>query len=151
MPGDIIGDAKKILESAKKILLIDWPNAGVPRTLVNAGFTVFCFSPGGYTMAEVVTEYPREVNQKNIFPPANKDEGYLVFRPLDGSPGSVDVVNVYRPEDEHAAIIANCVLPLGAKVLWLQPPAKSEKTRSLTEEHGLIFIEGLDISEMAAV
>ena len=69
-------DPKKVLSDAKKILLIDWPNPGVPRKLLNAGFTVFCYSPGLYSVAELVTEYPPEVNQKNIFP-GNKDEGYL--------------------------------------------------------------------------
>ncbi|SRR6266496_754674 len=140
-------DPKKILREAKKILLIDWPNPSVPRKLLNAGFTVFCYSPGLYSIAELTTEYPPELNQKNIFP-GNKDEGYLIFRPLTGTPDSADIVNVYRPENEHAEIIKNHALPLHAKVLWLQS-ATSAKTRSLAEEQGLIFIEGFDIAEIA--
>jgi len=140
-------DPKKVLSAANKILLIDWPNPGVPRKLLNTGFTVFCYSPGLYSVAELVTEYPSELNQKNIFP-GNKDEGYLIFRPLEGPPDSVNIVNVYRPEDEHPDIITKHVLPLHAKVLWLQS-ATSEKTRSLAEENGLVFIEGYDIAEVA--
>ena len=49
---------KEILEAAKTILLVDWSNQNVPRTLLNAGFTVFCFSPGRYSQAEVVADYP---------------------------------------------------------------------------------------------
>ena len=141
-------DPKKVLSDAKKILLIDWPNPGVPRKLLNAGFTVFCYSPGLYSVAELVTEYPPEVNQKNIFP-GNKDEGYLIFRPLAGTPDSADIVNVYRPEAEHAEIITKHILPLHAKVLWLQS-ASSAKTRSLAEQQGLIFLEGYDIGEIAS-
>ena len=140
-------DPKKVLSAAKKILLIDWPNPSVPRKLLNAGFTVFCYSPDLYSAEELVTEYPSELNQKNIFP-GNKDEGYLIFRPLAGAPDSVNIVNVYRPENEHADIITKHVLPLHAKVLWLQS-ATSAKTRSLAEENGLVFIEGYDIAEIA--
>ena len=142
-------DAGKILKTAKRVLLIDWPNPFVPRTLIDAGFTVFCYSPDQYSAAEIVPTYPADVNQKNIFPPRNKQEGYLVFRQLDGSPGSVDIVNVYRPEEEHAAIITNHVLPLGAKIFWLHPPGSSEQTRALAKENGLIYIEGNDITELA--
>ena len=84
MSNDI--DPRKILQTVKTILLIDWPNVVVPRTLVDAGFKVFCYSPGQYSIAEVADEYPADVNQKNIFPPRNKQEGYLFFRPLDSPP-----------------------------------------------------------------
>lgn len=149
MSDNIKTNPKKILKAAKRILLVDWPTPAVPRALIDAGFTVFCFSPDSYSLAEVVPVYPNDVNQKNIFPPRNKNEGYLVFRPLDGSPGFVDIVNIYRPEEDHAEIIVNHVLPLGAKVLWLQPPVTSVKTGSLAKQHDLIFIEGHDIAEIA--
>jgi predicted CoA-binding protein len=122
-------NAKEILGTARNILLIDWPHADVPRTLLEEGFTVFCYSPGRYTRAEI-------------------ENGHLVFRELDSIPGPVDIVNVYRPEQEHADIISNHVLPLGAKVLWLHPPITSEKTCSLAVEHGLTFVEGISITEV---
>jgi hypothetical protein len=46
-------NAKKILSAARNILLIDWPNADVPGILLEEGFTVFCYSPGRYTRAEI--------------------------------------------------------------------------------------------------
>jgi predicted CoA-binding protein len=57
-------------------------------------------------------------------------------------------VNVYRGEEEHAGIIAMHVAPLGAKVLWLQPPITSATARRITAERGLAFVEGVDIAEM---
>src|SRR6266542_4448243 len=141
MPGNIISNPAQILETAKTILLVDWPNQSVPRILLNAGFTVFGFSPGRYSLAEVVAEYPHDMNQK--------DRDYLVFRRLDARPESVDIVNVYRPEEELAEIIENNVLPLNAKTLWLQPPVTSAKAKSIAEEHGLVFVEGNDIAEIA--
>jgi predicted CoA-binding protein len=61
----------------------------------------------------------------------------------------VDIVNIYRPEQEHEEIISNHALPLNAKVLWLHPPVTSEKTRSLAARHGLTFVEGIAINEAA--
>jgi len=142
-------DPKEILRKSKKILLVDWPHPGTPRALLRGGFIVFCYSPNGYTKPELVDEYPQDANQKNIFPPKNKDDGYLVFRPLKSAPDSIDIVNVYRPEEEHEKIINNQVLPLKAKYFWLQPPIRSSNTKSLADRHGLIFIEGVDIAEIA--
>ena len=122
--------AKEVLDAAKNILLIDWPNADVPGVLLEKGFTVFCYSPGRYTRAQI-----------------EKDR--LVFQELDRIPGPIDIVNVYRPEQEHPDIISQHVLPLGAKVLWLHPPLISEKTRSLTAKQGLTLVEGISITEVA--
>ena len=121
-------DSKEILRRVRKILLIDWPNTNVPTELVEQGFVVFCYSPGRYTQAEI-------------------EKGQLVFLELDNRPRSVDIVNIYRPEEEHADIITKQVLPLGAKVIWLQPPITSQKTRSLAAEHGLTLVEGISITE----
>jgi hypothetical protein len=35
-----MNDARHILEASQSIMLVDVPNTGVPRTLVEAGFTV---------------------------------------------------------------------------------------------------------------
>jgi predicted CoA-binding protein len=143
-------DPRDVLKKAKVILLVDWPNPTVPKKLLEAGFLVFCYSPNGYTKAEIVAEYPHDVNQKNIFPPANKQEGFLVFRPMAGPPSIIDIANVFRPEQDHARIITNVLLGLGAKCIWLQPPITSAKTRDLAERHGLTFIEGHDVAQIAA-
>ena len=124
-------DHKDILKGAKTILLVDWPSPEVPKSLIEAGFTVFGYSPDRYSVIE------------------QGDNGELVFKKLNEQPASVDIVNVYRPEEEHADIINNRVLPLKAKILWLQPPVVSAKTAALASKHDLVFVEDSDIAKVA--
>jgi len=138
---------KELLSSTKKILLIDWSDPNVPRTLVDAGFVVFCYSPNGYTQAEIVDQIPPGVNDNNIHPPKDSEKGYLVFRPLKRAPNSVDLVNIYRPEAEHLQIIFKHVLPLHAKAIWLES-LTAESTRALANKYNLIFVEGCNIAEV---
>jgi predicted CoA-binding protein len=148
MPQNKTIDPLEVLKNGKVVLLVDWPNPQLPRTLLESGFIVFCYSPNGYTRAEIVAEYPHDANQKNIFPLGNK-EGFLVFRPVDGPPTTVDIASVYRPEQEHARILTDILSPLGVKCIWLQPPVTSAQTRDLAEKHNLTFIEGHDIATVA--
>jgi hypothetical protein len=83
-----MSDANHILRSVRRILLVDWANRGVPRTLVEAGFTVICASPGRYSIVEVVPKPPEEVDSGDVFAPQEGENGYLVFRRLDGRPVS---------------------------------------------------------------
>jgi predicted CoA-binding protein len=144
-----MSDPNQILKAAQRILLADWSNPGVPRTLVEAGFAVFCVSPGRYSVVEILPGPPKDVDTKGAFPPQEHEDGYLVFRKLGGPPSGVDIVNVYRPENEHAGIVANQVVPLGAKVLWLQPSIASGTARGLAAEYGLELVEGIDIADVA--
>jgi hypothetical protein len=145
-----MSDPKQVLNAAQTILLIDWPNPGVPRALLDAGFTVFSFCPDRYSAAEVVVDRPDDVVAASIFPPAGEEEkGYLVFRALKHRPPRVDVVNTYRPAEELPGIVTSQVLPLGAKALWLQPPVTSVAARQLAMEYGISFVEGSDIGEIA--
>lgn len=145
-----MSDPNQILRSARRILLVDWANRGVPRALVEAGFTVFCASPGRYSVVEVASEPPEGIDSADVFPPLEGEDGYLVFRRLDNRPSAVDIVNVYRPEKEHAGIVANQVLPLGAKVLWLQPSVGAGAARQLAFDHGFDLVEGIDIAVKAS-
>ncbi len=138
-------ELREILRASRSILLVDWPHAGSPRALLMAGFSVFGFSPGGYSAAEIVVERPQRVDG-GVFPPAQGETGYLVFRKLDAPPSHVDIVNAYRPAAELLGIIEQHALPLGAKVLWLQPPMTSADARRAAAEHGLLFVEGTDIA-----
>jgi predicted CoA-binding protein len=140
-------DPYQVLKNAKSILLVDWPDPGVPRTLINAGFTVYSFSPDAYSEAKLVADLPAG---KKGFPPSKDESGYLVFEKLEGRPSSVDLVNIFRPEAEHAKIIENYVLPLKAKVIWLHPPVISASTAATAAEKGLLFIEGINIAEIAS-
>lgn len=140
----------EILKASERILLVDWPGTAVPRTLIEAGFSVFGSSPAGYSRVELVAEAPDAAAAVKVYPPEKAGEsGFLVFRKLDGPPSTVDIVNVYRPEEEHAGIIANRVIPLAAKVLWLHPPITSVATRAIAADHGITFVQGIDIAETA--
>ncbi|HEX4644894.1 MAG TPA: CoA-binding protein [Verrucomicrobiae bacterium] len=140
---------QQVLETARTILLVDWPSPAVPRALLEAGFTVFSYSPGRYSKAEIAPSPPSDVDSGGVFPPKEQSEkGYLVFRRLGGQPSSADLVSVYRSAEEMPGIIADHVLPLRARVIWLQRPVSSED-RTLAEKHGLVLIEGCDIAELA--
>jgi hypothetical protein len=143
-------DPRQLLQSSATILLVDWTNTGVPRALLRAGLTVFGYSPGRFSLAQVLAHRPDNVEANRVFPPERTgEEGYLVFRPLDARPLHVDLVNTHRPSIELPAIVDNLVLPLGARALWLQPPTTSAEARQLAANHGFVFVEGTDIAEAA--
>ena len=144
-----MSEPKQILNSAKSILLVDWSSPLIPRTLVEAGFRVFTASPGRYSVVEHVSETPEGIDANDVVPPAQNESGYLVFRRLSERPAQVDIVNVYRPENEHEGIVANHLVPLGAKVLWLQPSIGSGAARQLALEHGFELVAGVDIAAAA--
>ena len=143
-------DPRQILEASKVILLVDWPGTIVPRTLLEAGFIVFGYSPYHYSMAEIALNLPGDIDSNSIFPPKDETEkGYLVFRRLDKQPQSADIVSIYRPSNELPGILSDLVLPLGAKVVWLLRPANSSEEKSMVEKHNLVFIENVDIVAIA--
>jgi len=146
-------DARRILEASGTVLLVDWPNPGVPRALLDAAFKVFSFCPGRYSVAELVADRPPDLDGQDIFAPGTEEErGCLVFRRIEGRPGGVGIVYVHRPAEELAGIVANQILPLGAKVVWLQPPVSSteiHEAQRLAREHGLVCVHDADIAEMA--
>jgi len=111
-----------------QILLVDWASTTIPRTLVEAGFKVFCASPGGYSLVELVSEEAAGINSTDVFPPKQNEN---------------------RPENEHEGIIANHVVPLGAKVVWLQPSIASGTARRLGLEYGFDLVDGVDIAGAA--
>lgn len=59
------------------------------------------------------------------------------------------MVNTYRPVNELPGIVTNLVIPLSAKVMWLQPPTTSEEVNQLAAERGITLVEGIDIAEVA--
>lgn len=123
------------LKNAKTILLVDWPDKNVPLALLKAGFMVISYSPDKYTLLSYETNYA---------------EDKLIFSVLEGPPGQVEIVNIFRPEEEHEEIINRHALPLKAKTVWLHPPMASSKTATLTKKHKLSFVEGHDIADIAA-
>jgi predicted CoA-binding protein len=139
---------QQILEKARTVLLVDWPSAAVPRALLEAGFHVFGFSPGGYSRAQLVAVPPAERDGVRSLPPERENEtGHLVFQRLDRRPEQVDIVYVYRPVDEIPGILVTHAVPLSATAVWLQPPMRVADARWLAETGGPEIIEGCDIVE----
>ena len=68
-----MNDPLQILKTSKSILLVDWPNPNLPRTLLKSGFAVYCYSPNQYTRAEIMPYAPAGVDIKNIFKPEMED------------------------------------------------------------------------------
>jgi CoA binding domain len=142
--------SKQILKSASAILLVDWPNPSVPYTLLRLGYTVFSYSPGGYSQAKLVAQLPQEINPQSIFLLKDyNDDRYLIFQKLKEVPSLVDIVNIFRPEKELPEIILKHVLPLKAKAIWIQPPASSVVASSLAQTHDLILIQDHNIEAVA--
>lgn len=142
-------DPLQILASSKNILLIDWPEQGVPRALINAGFNVYCYSPDSYTQAGLFAEPPQGTSNNNVLQPGEHEKYKLVFQKLGSKPTHIDIVNIYRPEAEIEGIIKRHVLPSGAKVVWLHPPVTSSRKGEFSVKYGVIIIEGENIAEMA--
>jgi hypothetical protein len=145
-----MADPLQILRAARSILLVDWPNPGVPRALLGAGLAVFGHSPAGYRRAELAPSPPPDVNPQSIFAPRDQNEtGYLFFRPMPAPPQSVDIVAVYRPAAELPGILARQAVPLDAKILWFLRPISSVQERAVAEAQNLLVIEEPDIVTIA--
>ena len=135
MKTSIKSEPGQVLKIARSILLIDWPDTHVPFTLIRAGFKVYSYSPDKYAEATIVVEYEKE---------------QLAFNEINGAPGDVDIVNIFRPEGEHEDIFKKHILPLHAKTVWVQPPAISVTARDLAAAYNLEFFEGVAIVDIAA-
>jgi predicted CoA-binding protein len=59
---------------------------------------------------------------------------------LTDIPEPVEVVLVFRPSEQAAAVAADAVA-IGAKALWLQQGIVSAQARRLAEDAGLIYVE----------
>lgn len=55
-------------------------------------------------------------------------------------PFSVEVVLVFRPSEDAAAVAKDAVA-IGAKALWLQQGITSEEARKLAEAAGMLYVE----------
>lgn len=143
--------AREILTEAKSILLVDWPNVNLPYTLLKAGFIVFSYSPDQYSEAKILLEKPHNKERLSIFPVTDdSEEIYVSFEKLDNSPGTVDIVHFYRPEEELPGIVEKHVLPLNAKTIWLHRPRTSELARGLAAQHCIELVQGVSIIDLAA-
>jgi uncharacterized protein len=66
--------------------------------------------------------------------------GERVYRALADIPFPVEVVLVFRPSREAAAVARDAVA-ISARALWLQQGIASEQARDIAEQAGLAYVE----------
>jgi predicted CoA-binding protein len=75
-----------------------------------------------------------------VNPHAEKILGEPVYRRLDGVPGAVGLVDVFRPSGQTPDIARQAVAA-GATALWLQLGIASVQARAIAEQAGLPYVE----------
>ena len=76
--------------------------------------------------------------------------GERCYPRLDQVPESIDLVNVFRPSDQAADVVAQAV-EIGARAVWLQQGIVSAKGRQLAEAAGIDYVEDRCIAVVRAV
>ncbi len=85
-----------------------------------------------YMKGKGYTIYPVNPGHKEI-------AGLKCYPNLFEIPLDVDVVNVFR-RPEHALLIAESTIEIGAKALWLQDGVINEEAALLAEKAGLLVV-----------
>ena len=120
-----MSDIKKILSKYKKIAMIGVSNDPkkastiVMRYMQKYGFKVYPVNP-------------KAKGQKIL--------GEEVFEKITDIKDPIDIVDVFRPSKEIPAI-AEDVIKIGAKVLWLQLGIRNEEAKKLMSSNNIHYIE----------
>ena len=120
-----MSDIKEILSKYKKIAMIGVSNDPkkastiVMRYMQKYGFKVYPVNP-------------KAKGQKIL--------GEEVFGKITDIKDPVDIVDVFRPSKEIPAI-AEDVIKIGAKVLWLQLGIRNEEAKKLMSSNNIHYIE----------
>ncbi|GAA0608099.1 CoA-binding protein [Kutzneria viridogrisea] len=75
-----------------------------------------------------------------VHPSAEQILGEKAYRSLLDVPDKIDIVDVFRPEQE-APEIAEQAVRVGAGAVWLQLGLRSERAREIAEAGGLAYVE----------
>lgn len=75
-----------------------------------------------------------------VHPSAERIAGLRAYERLEDVPGPVDLVQVFRPAAEAAAI-ARSAVAVGARTLWLQAGIRSDQARSIADDAGIAYVE----------
>ncbi len=75
-----------------------------------------------------------------ISPVADELLGEKVYRSLAEIPGSVDIVDVFRPGEEALEIMKQAVAK-GAKVVWLQEGIVNDDASKYAKDNGVEFVQ----------
>ncbi len=89
-----------------------------------------------------VAKYLKDNGYKTIpvNPNASEILGEHVYKLLDDIEERVDVVNVFRPEEECLEITRQAI-KIKPKVIWLQLDIKNEEAKKLAEDNGIKFVQ----------
>ncbi len=85
-----------------------------------------------------------------VNPHAAQIWGQPCYAKLTDIPEPVDLVNVFRPSAQAAAVVADAVT-IGAKAVWLQQGIISAEARQLATEAGLDYVEDACIAVIRAI
>lgn len=75
-----------------------------------------------------------------VNPFAEEAFGERAYPTLADVPGAVDLVNVFRPSAQAAAVVRDAIT-IGATAVWLQQGIVSAEGRHLAEEAGIDYVE----------
>ena len=109
-------------------------------------------SPDATKTAHSVPSYLQEVGYRIVPVNPNYESvfGEQCYATLADIPDSVDVVDVFRPQEE-APEIAHQAAAIGAEVLWLQVGIVSDEAGRVAQDAGLTFVSDLCLGAMHAV
>lgn len=133
------------------VLLVDWPSQDVPRALLAEGFEVVSanFAAGtasAYSLAGADGEASSPDGQGETPAPDREGDAALLIRRLEATPQRVDVLAVFRPQDEHARAVRNA-MDLGVRVVWVQRGTLSDEAREMAAGAGIAVIEDVSMAD----
>jgi predicted CoA-binding protein len=85
-----------------------------------------------------------------VNPYAEEIWGERCYPTLADVPRSVDLVNVFRPSEQAAAVVRDAVA-IGAKAVWLQQGIVSPEGRKIATDAGLDYVENLCTAVIRAI
>jgi predicted CoA-binding protein len=118
-----VPDHLHLLETARTILLIDYPGRIVPETLARAGY-------------EVVTHEGPGPMDYGSYAVAGSE---VVPGPRGPAPEHADLVCSHRPVAELPGIVEEAVR-IGATAVWVTAEAAGDEARSIVEAAGLAYV-----------
>ena len=135
------------------VLLVDWPSQEVPRRLLAEGFEVVSANlaagtASAYSLAGADGDASSSERHGETLEPEHDGDAALLIRRLDAMPQHVDVLAVFRPQEEHARAVRNA-MALGARVVWVQRGTLADEARHAAVDAGVTVIE--DVSMAGAV
>jgi predicted CoA-binding protein len=85
-----------------------------------------------------------------VNPYADRIWGEVCYPRLSDVPEPVDLVNVFRPSGQAAAVVRDAAT-IGAKAVWLQQGIVSAEGRRIAAEAGMDYVEDLCTAVIRAI